>query len=107
MNHNYNLGVLASWSLGGSLASHRPSGLVSSSDDGFVRGTRRPLLRGKLCSKDGIKVTGARGGEHCLCCKDVTSLVEALVANQALDQKRLSDQELTLVEHQHGLGAWL
>jgi hypothetical protein len=32
--------------------------LVWSDDDGFVRGTRRPLLRGKLRSEGDIKVTG-------------------------------------------------
>jgi hypothetical protein len=48
-------------SLGGSPASHRPSGLVCSSDDSFVRGTRRPLLRGKLRSEGGIKMFGKVG----------------------------------------------
>jgi hypothetical protein len=51
------LGVLAPWSLRTLSASLRPSGLVWSSDDGFVRGTRRPLLRGKLRSEGDIKVT--------------------------------------------------
>jgi hypothetical protein len=31
----------------------------------IVQGTRRPLFLGKLHSEDDVKVTGAKGGEHC------------------------------------------
>jgi hypothetical protein len=48
--------------LGGLPASHRPSGLVWSDDDSFVCGTRRLLLRGKLHSEGGIKMTGGFSG---------------------------------------------
>jgi hypothetical protein len=61
VNHCCNLGVPAPWSLGDSPASLRPSILIWSSDDGIVQGMRRPLIRGKLRSEGGIKVTGELG----------------------------------------------
>jgi hypothetical protein len=56
VNHSLYFGVPATWSPGGSPASHRPSGLVWSYE-GFVRGTRRSLLCGKLHSEGGIELT--------------------------------------------------
>jgi len=61
-----NLGVNHRWSFGGSAKNHRPSDLMWSGNNVHIRRTRRPLLRGKLCSEDSVKVTGARGVEHCL-----------------------------------------
>jgi hypothetical protein len=66
VNHHCSLGVTISRSFVDSLATIRPSGLVSSGVDDHVWGIRRSLLRGKLCSEDGIKVTGVRGGKHCV-----------------------------------------
>jgi hypothetical protein len=58
-NHKLHLGVPASWSLSGSPASYRPSGLVWSGDDSFVRRMwRPPSFMEKLLSGDGIEVTG-------------------------------------------------
>ena len=76
VNHYYNVGVPTHWSPGDSPASHRPSGLVWRSDGYRIRGTRRPLLPRKIHSEDDIKVTGARGGEHCLCGKILIYLGE-------------------------------
>ena len=74
VNHHCNPIVPATWSLDGSLASFRPSGLVWSDVDDLFLWMRRPFLRGKLCiSEDAIKVTCAGGGEHCG--KDLTYLV--------------------------------
>jgi hypothetical protein len=53
---------------------------VWSGVDDLVRKTRRSLLRGKLRSKDDVKVTGAKGGEHYVCGKDFTYLMWVLVA---------------------------
>jgi hypothetical protein len=62
------LDVLAPWSLVASPASHRPSSLVWSGIDGFVRRMWRPSsFIEKLLSGDGIKMTG--------------DLVRAMVAN--------------------------
>jgi hypothetical protein len=53
VNHKLYLHVLVPWSLGDLPANHRPSSLIWSGDDGFVRGTCRPpsfmekLLSGK------------------------------------------------------------
>jgi hypothetical protein len=69
VNHRCDLGVPAFWSLGDSLANHQSSGFVWSGNDSFMQGIRRLLLRGKLRSENGVKVTGARGDEHCLCGK--------------------------------------
>jgi hypothetical protein len=74
VNHRCNLSVPASWSLGDLPASLRPSGLVWSGVDDRVQGTRRLFLHRKLHSEDGVKVTGARGGEYCLCGKNLTYL---------------------------------
>ncbi|RLM94223.1 hypothetical protein C2845_PM08G19200 [Panicum miliaceum] len=74
----------APWSLGGSPASLRPSGLVWSGDDGFVRGTwRPPSFVEKLLSGDGIEVTG--------------DLARALVASQEESRKRLGDRKAILL----------
>jgi hypothetical protein len=58
------------------------SGLVWSYDAGFVRGTRRPLLRGKLCSEGGIKVTEGLG---------VSLSGQTFVASQEAFRNRLGD----------------
>jgi hypothetical protein len=77
-------GVLAPWSICGSPASHRPSGLVWNGDDGFVRGTwRPPSFVEKLHIGDGIKVIGG--------------LVRALVASQEEFRKRLGNREAVLL----------
>jgi hypothetical protein len=96
VNHRYNLGVPAPWSLGDLPASLRPSGMVWSGDDNFVRGTRRSLLSGKLRNEGGIKVTGKL-------CMSLSGL--AFVACQVLSRKRLSDRKLysLWVLQQHGL----
>jgi hypothetical protein len=48
--------------------------------DDRVRGMRRLLLHGKLRSEDGVKVTRATAGEHCLCGKIFTYVVLVLLA---------------------------
>jgi hypothetical protein len=59
VNHKLYLRVPAPWSLGGSPARHRPSGLVCSGNDGFVRGTwRPPSFVEKIFSGDGIRWSG-------------------------------------------------
>jgi hypothetical protein len=75
VNHHCNLGVLTPWSLSGAPSSLQPSGLVWSDIKDRVWEKRRPLLHGKLCSEDGVKVTGARGDEYCLFGKNLTYLV--------------------------------
>jgi hypothetical protein len=84
VNHKLYLGVPAHWSLGGSPANFRPSDLVWSSDDGFVRGTwRPPSFTEKLLSGVGIEVTG--------------NLARALVASQEESRKRLGYWEAILL----------
>jgi hypothetical protein len=63
VNYRCNLGVPAPYSLGDLPVSLRPFGLVRSGDDGFMWGTRRPLLRGKLRSEGGVKMTGKTSRE--------------------------------------------
>jgi hypothetical protein len=87
VNLSCNLGVSDPWSLHGSSASLRPSGLVWSGDDGFVRRTRRPLLRGKLHSEGVIKVTGGLS---------MSLSSRAFVASQGKSWKRLGDQKIIL-----------
>jgi hypothetical protein len=64
-----------------------PQVWCESGDDGFVRGTRRLLLRRKLCSQGGIKVTGGLG---------VSLSGLTFVASQVEYRKRLGDQEAIL-----------
>jgi hypothetical protein len=61
---------------------------VWSNDDGFVQGTRRPPLRGKLRSEGGIKVTRTLG-------MSLSGL--AFVASQGVPRERFSDQEAILL----------
>ena len=59
VNHKLYLGAPAPWSFGGSPASLRPSGLVWSGDDDFLRGRGDPLPWWKSSLLEiGIKVTG-------------------------------------------------
>ena len=88
VNHHFNVGVPTPWILGDSLACLQPSGLVYSGDDGFVRGTRRPLLRGKLRSEGGIKVTGRLG---------VRLSGRAFVQVNGVPRKRLGDRKAILL----------
>jgi hypothetical protein len=53
-----------------------------------MRGTRRPLLRGKLRSEGGIKLTGELG---------VSFSGLSFVASQGVSQKRFGDQETILL----------
>ena len=82
-----NLGVNHRWSFGGSAKNHRPSDLMWSGNNVHIRRTKKPLLRGKLCSEDSVKVTGARGVEHCLCDKILIYLAWDLAARPSSWQK--------------------
>jgi hypothetical protein len=106
VNHTCNLGVPSTWSFGVLVTRRQvfwPSGLVWSSVDDLVWWMRRPLLRGKLRSKDGIRVTGARGGEHYLCGNDFTYLARALVARPSSWPEETWWLKTYLVELQRGL----
>jgi len=61
-----------------------PWSLCEAATEAMFRGWEDPFFGGKLRSENDVKVTGARGGEPCLCVKILTYLALSFIGEAKL-----------------------